>query len=323
MPGTKVTESKDIPEEQEDLEKIREDVDILQEKRQGLLEKLRALEKERDHFREERDKSNTQANDAFGKVKVLKKKRDETNEEIRELKAMRTSVLEEMRDRIQKADELKNAMAEMGEKEKSTGVSSRHLRRKIKGLDWKLQTTPSMKIDEERQLIEQVNTLMDQLSEVQVSESKYHELEQLNRDIRYYKGYLDDSWQQFSELVSASQGRHQRLIELYTEGKEAKTEADRCHKLFVEKSEEVRKLRDDFRSLGKELRDKRNSIMKADKARRKFLREMREKETERLMEERTADLREKMSKGKKSMSLDEMRLLMDKNLLDLGMDEEE
>ncbi|MHA2095311.1 MAG: hypothetical protein ACW98F_11840, partial [Candidatus Hodarchaeales archaeon] len=142
--------------EVQDLRSLREEIVQLRDQKAELLSNLRKLEKERNQQREERDNLNKLASENFAQVRGLKDQRDKNNRAIQELKAVRRSVLEEMKELIEKAKSLQEEIKSMDITEHDI-KKSHNLRKRIDSLDWKIQTTSRMGIAEERQITEQVN----------------------------------------------------------------------------------------------------------------------------------------------------------------------
>ena len=151
-----------------DLRTLKDEIVQLRNRKSELLVQLRRLEKERNQCRAERDEKNKVASENFVRVRELKEARDKNNRAIQELKMVRRSVLEEMKEAIQKAQSLNEEIKSLEIDEKEIR-QSHQIRKRIESLDWKLQTTPTMGIAEERQLTEQVNALMNQLGDISVS----------------------------------------------------------------------------------------------------------------------------------------------------------
>ncbi len=296
--------------EVQDLRNLREEIVQLRDQKADLLSNLPKLEKERNQKREERDNLNKLASENFAKVRGLKDQRDKNNRAIQELKAVRRSVLEEMKELIEKAKTLQEEIVSMDITEQDI-KKSYSLRKRIDSLDWKIQTTSRMGIAEERQLTEQVNMLMEQLGDISVSTEKLKERKEINREINHLRGFLDHSWNDFQELVENSQRSHQELTELYDTGKKAKDEADTCHKLFLERADEIRTLRDEFRGLNKSLREKSSIFREQNRAQKERVQLEREKASAEILEEQKAIIQEKLSsKKKKVLSIEEMRIMM-------------
>ncbi len=293
-----------------DLRNLREEIVDLRDQKAVLLSKLRKREKERNQNREERDTLNKIASDNFSQVRELKIQRDKNNRSIQELKAVRRSVLEEMKELIENAKSLQEEIQSLEITENDI-KKSYHLKKRIDSLDWKIQTTPTMGIAEERQLTEQVNALMGELGEISVSAEKLKIRKEINREINHLRGFLDHSWKDFQQLVENSQKSHQLLTELYETGKKAKDDADRCHKLFIKKADEIRGLREEFRSLNKSLRGKSSIFREQNRIQKEKVQLEREKASAEVLEEQKAIIQEKLNtKKKKILSIEEMRVMM-------------
>jgi uncharacterized coiled-coil DUF342 family protein len=308
--------------EVQDLRALKDEILQLRSRKSQLLSQLRKLERERNQCRDARDELNKVASENFAQVRDLKTLRDKNNRSIKELKLVRRGVLEEMKELITKAQSLNEEIESMdideNEIRRSYGI-----RKQIDSLDWKIQTTPSMGVNEERQLTEQVNNLMEQLGDISVSSEKLKIRKELNREINNLRGFLDHSWKDFSELVDNSQKSHQQLTDLYEAGKRAKDEADSRHKEFLEKAEEIRGLREEFRELNKNLRDKSGIFKEQSRVRKERVQIERDRATAEMIEEQSAIIQEKLShKKKKTLSIEEMRIMMTQNPDFLEMDSE-
>lgn len=306
-----------------DLRALKDEIIQLRNRKSQLLTELRQRERERNQYRDSRDDLNKVASDNFAQVRDLKVLRDKNNRSIQELKLVRRGVLEEMKGLIQKAQSLNEEIKSMDIDEQEIRLSH-NIRKRIDTLDWKIQTTPTMEISEERQLTDQVNSLMEQLNEISVSTDKLKERKELNREINNLRGFLDHSWKDFSDLVENSQKSHQHLTELYTAGKRAKDEADNRHKDFLERAEEIRGLREEFRELNKTLREKSGIFKEQNRVRKERVQIERDRATADMLEEQSEIIKEKLShKKKKTLSIEEMRIMMTQNpdFLELTNDE--
>ena len=311
----------------QDLRILKSEILELRNRKSQLLSQLRKRERERNQSRVERDELNKIASENFSQVRDLKDLRDKNNRSIQELKMVRRSVLEEMKGLIEKAQSLQAEIKSMDIDEKEIR-QSKSLRKRIDSLDWKIQTTPSMGIAEERQLTDQVNNLLEQLGEISVSEEKHDTRKELNHEIDNLRGFLDHSWKDFSELVEESQRSHQQLTELYEAGKLAKNEADRRHKEFLEKVEEIRGLREEFRALNKTIREKSSIFKEQNRIHKERIQIEHDRATAEMLEVQSAKIRVKLSQTKKkTLSIEEMRIMMTQNpdFLEIGSigDEEE
>ncbi|MFW9777317.1 MAG: hypothetical protein ACFFE8_00605 [Candidatus Heimdallarchaeota archaeon] len=311
--------------EVQDLRDLKAEIMQLRNRKSTLLDQLRKLERERNQNRAARDELNQVASENFGQVKELKTLRDKNNRAIQELKAVRRSVLEEMRSLIGNVKLIQEEIQSMEISERDIR-HSHSIRKRIDNLDWRIQTTPGMGIAEERQLTEEVNKLMDQLGDISVSTEKLKARKELNREINNLRGFLDHSWRDFQELVEKSQKTHQQLTELYDSGKRAKDEADRQHKEFLDRTEELRELREEFRNINKILREKSSIFKEQRRIQREQVQLERDRATAEMLEEQSEKIKERLSqKKKKTLSIEEMRIMMTQtpDFLDLSLSDDE
>ncbi|MHA2334801.1 MAG: DUF7121 family protein, partial [Candidatus Hodarchaeales archaeon] len=317
----KIDEKKpEKPLNQKDLDKIRQEIREMENKKTTVLDRMREINVEKKKFREARDKYNQESAENFSRVSDIKQKRDETNQEIKDLKLMREGVLEELKMLIQRAKDMRDILEP---KTPKSTKNSRKLQRTIKDLEWRLQTTPNMAVEEERDIVQRLEGMIEQLNVVEESESKVREFRDLNKQIRDLKGFLDDSWERMQGLVSTSQNRHQSLTGLYTSGKGAKEEADKYHKLFIQRAEEYTALRNELKEINDFLNMKYSLIREQQKERRKIQRAATRARSARVMDEKVKEIKTKLeSSTRKGLSLEEMRILLDRNIVNLKKEQE-
>ena len=309
------TEDQQPVDTAEEIKRIRNEINDLETQKSEAETNIKNLSKEMDKIKEDRDNFNKESALAFKKVNELKDKRDDTNKEIGELKTMREGVLVELKNEIENARNLRQQLNDEGKHINPQKMSQ--LNETVKKLEWRLQTTPNMPIEDERILSSQVDDLLVELDDLKLSESKIGEMRKLNRDIAKLKGFLDDSWKQFNDLVNVSQTRHQRMIELYEEGKVAKDKADNLHQSFLTKATEYRKHRKVLTEARTKLRKYYPQLRKYQKEKKQvMIRERKEKNAD-FLQGRAAEIKEKFKKGKVALSMEEMRVVMDSELLDL------
>lgn len=302
------------------LDELKALIRVREEERTKTLEKLKELNKIRDQVKEKRDELNQESAESFSKVSELKEKRDSTNKEIRELKDTRESVLAELKDYSKREREIIEKFRSSDEEKRITRKDARSIQKQIEKYEWQLQTVPNLSLDEQRSLMGRIETLSSKLGEVQVSEAAQRELKEIRKRKSNLKGFLDDSWKQLSELVSASQGRHNRLSELYETGKKSKQEADKSHSLFIKKIEETREIRERLRILKAELDVLYPAMKELQEKKRKVDQSIRLERNTVIKEEKRSEIKKKLS-NKKGLSMEEMRFMMDNKLLSLKEEE--
>ncbi|MHA1166775.1 MAG: hypothetical protein ACTSP4_05525 [Candidatus Hodarchaeales archaeon] len=305
----------------DEIDKLRREIAALEENKSRILERMRIINADKKQYREARDGYNLDSAENFNKVNDIKQKRDSTNLEIKDLKLMREGVLEELKILIEKAKKIRETF---DDNVKSTR-DSRRLQKTIKDLEWKIQTTPGMSINEERELVQKLEALAEQLDVAEEGENKYREFRDINKQIRDLKGFLDDSWERMQVLVSTSQNRHKSLTELYKAGKTAKEEADKYHKLFIQKAEEFTAKRNELKDINEILNSKYGYLKQNTRERQRFHRATVKARNARIMDQKVKEIQSKLETSKTSrrgLSMEEMRILMDRNIVSLEKKEE-
>ncbi|OLS24392.1 MAG: hypothetical protein HeimC3_19890 [Candidatus Heimdallarchaeota archaeon LC_3] len=306
----------DIDVTDKPLEELKQLIKVREIERTKVLDSLREINQQREQVKEKRNDYNQESAESFAKVSELKEKRDGTNKEIRELKTTRGSVLAELKDLSQREREIIQQFQSQDDNKKINKKDARSIQNHIEKLEWQLQTVPNLTLIEQRALMDRIDELSSKLGEVEVSEAAQRELKEIRRRKGNLKGFLDDSWKQLSELVSASQGRHNRLSELYDTGKKSKYEADKNHELFIKKVEEARKYRNRLRVLKAELDVVYPAMKKLQEKKRKSDQSLRTERTIEIKEEKRTEIKRKLS-TKKGLSIEEMKFMLENQMINL------
>lgn len=297
------------------IDRLRPEIRDRENQRNSTFDKLKDINKERNNHKQNRDKFNQESMEYFKKVSELKTKRNDTNKEIRELKQMRESVLQELKQFSSRQKEILDKMKESSEGHNKS-ANPRRITKEIEQLEWKLQTTPNVTLEEDRIVMERIDVLNSTLHSAQSVASVQKELYEIRKRKGTLKTYLDDSWKQLNELVNTSQSRHQRLSELYEAGKKTKQEADQNHKLFiscVEKTSGYRKL---LRKIRAELDILYPRYKKLQQEKRKTASSKRMTHDLKVRDAKTKEIKQKLS-SKKGLSMEEMKFLVENKLISL------
>ncbi|MFW9928780.1 MAG: hypothetical protein ACFFD1_05280 [Candidatus Thorarchaeota archaeon] len=306
----------DIDVKNKSLEELRELIRIREESRSKVLDELKEVNKIRNQLKEKRDEFNVESAESFSKVTELKERRDSTNKEIRELKDTRESVKAELTQLSQREKEIIKKFKEVEGEKTGQKRNVKQIQKQIDKLEWQLQTVPNLTLDDQRNLMDRIEELSGHLGEAKISESSQRELREIRKRKVNLKGFLDDSWKQLSDLVSASQGRHNRLSELYESGKKSKQEADKNHELFLKKLEEGRELRDKIKTIKAELDVLYPAMKELLEKKRKSEQIVKTERSNLLKNEKKTEIKKKLS-TKKGLSMDEMKFMLEHNMLDL------
>jgi uncharacterized coiled-coil DUF342 family protein len=306
------------------LDDLREQIRTRERRRSEIIAGLRESDREKNSLRDRRDQLNTESAESFGKISEIKEKRDDTNKEIKELKTTRESVIGEIKSLTTREFEILDSIKKRDDDQKVGGrdIPVRAIQKEVDSLEWKLQTIPNLKLEEQRALMDRIETLSARLDTVEVAEVFQRELKEIRKRKTNLKGFLDDSKRSLNELVSASQGRHSRLNELYEAGRSAKGEADKLHQAFVSRIEDSRKLKSELKLIKAELDVLYPVFKEQQEKRRKKESISREQKDMVIREEKSAEIRSKLS-SKKGLSMEELRLMMEQKMITLPKRKEE
>lgn len=303
------------------IDELKPEIRSRENKRYEILDKLKQINKERNELKDERNNLNTEASQSFQKVQELKKKRDEVNKEIKEIKGIREGVLLELKQLSNREKEIIEVLKESNDHGRSRrGGDLRRINKEIDQLDWKLQTTPNLTRNEEKFLMERIEDLSSKLGEAESKEAIQKEIRDLRKYKSTLKATLDDNWNRLNELVKTSQDRHNRISELYEIGKAAKEKADQKHQLFVTKMKETQNYRKTIRVIKAELDLLYPKYKQIQEVKRKDLSDQRATRSTAVKEAKSTEIKKKL-KGKKGLSMEEMKFLMENRLISLKKEE--
>ena len=274
-------------EEDQGLESDQDAPDQIEEAIAGLsLSDLRnrigEIESEVKQWRSKREELNNQViekaktrNDLNTKVRELisvandsRKLRDESNLEIGKLKDQKSRLLADT-DKLQQIMEKTGAEIEKSPVPSTSGRRSVDFDKQLKELEWKLQTTSNLTIDEERSLVERISKLEEQLATLQEFRELGKERRDAHIELRKKRQELRKTIQSMNKLARESRAHHNKMIEGYHEAnghrkqadgihsdiQKVKKEADGVHHEYVAKIREKRKFSDALRKHQKLDRD--------------------------------------------------------------------
>lgn len=190
-----------------------------------------SLDEEAREWSEKRNELNHKIASLREEAEKTKKTRDELNLKVKELKLKRDNLKGVITEKRKIYEELLNKIAEV---EKTVPMSERTTKKKFDELEWKLQTTSALKVKDERQIIDQVKEL-----EKQLAVHKYiRELRQPSLDMKLeiesLRLQMKVLHSELSKAAEVSQKNHQRMLDIFKQMKELKTEADKNHQTFIE-----------------------------------------------------------------------------------------
>ncbi|MHA2339588.1 MAG: coiled-coil protein [Candidatus Hodarchaeales archaeon] len=221
-----------------------------------------------------RNELNTKVRELIKNANEEKEKRDKANKEINSLKEEKNKLQSEIEESVkilEKSD---------GEKDKVpqrvSNRSIKDLEQEIKNLEWKLQTTGNITLQEERDVVERIGILEEKLINLQEFKELSNEIQDARFKVRKNRQALRKTIQSMNKLARESRAHHTTMIEGYHEAnkirKEADTihaeiqkikkSADTVHAEYVNKIKEKRKLSDKVKKIRRIERDEQAAITK-------------------------------------------------------------
>lgn len=261
----------------------------LAEKLSILREQKAMLDAEAREFAGKRDKLNEEFKSLQAEILELRKARDQINMEVKELKQQKSNIKAE---RVKKTGELKNLKQQIEElAKKKPAKSFKIIQREIEGLEWRIQTT-SLNLQEEKQLVDKVKQLENQLSVHRKIEQLGQKRLELETEIKALQTRAMLCSEKISEKADKSRVFHDKMLKKIEDAEKIKTEADSFHKLFLQAKEKAKPLQAEIANILGEVRRLKEEILAEEKERR-------EKIEETLLEDIERRAREKVKRGEK------------------------
>jgi uncharacterized coiled-coil DUF342 family protein len=230
--------------------------------------------------------------------------RDELNAEVQRLKTLRDEELEKARALQEKLQ----ALRERGGPHK-TLVSREELQRRFRELEWKQQTTP-LSIDEERALIEEMESLSKAMETAPqanpTTATQSDEADSLWQQAQRARDNAQEHHETMIALVEEAQKKHQNIVQLSQSFGPSRTEIDEAHQMYVQclqEADEMRERLEVLRVQEAELQQRLDSI----RNQRNEARKAREKAA---MDKLAEQARAKQKTGQK-LTMQELRALME------------
>jgi uncharacterized coiled-coil DUF342 family protein len=203
-------------------------LDSLEDQIAELRGKFLSLREEAKAWGEKRDSLNAQNRKIWEEVKELKSRRDELNQTIRKMKEERNKLHELVNPKRKELDELRKKMDEL-----PGGGNTRFIAKRIKELDWEIQTNP-LSLAEERELIGRVKVLEEQMLVCKEAQTVRDRLVELRSEFGALRITANDVHAKMTELANLSQSLHEKMISKIRESESIRPEADAAHKKYSE-----------------------------------------------------------------------------------------
>ncbi len=282
---------------------IYEDEEKLIEKKVEELVKLRdnAL-KEAEEWAKKRDFLNQKSSKLSTTIREEKEKKEEALTEVASLKEIRAKKREEKQKIINKLRKLREKTA----KEKGLKPVPLHiLRKKLRDIEWRIETTAKLSLEEEKELVKQANNIQKQIEEAELEFGKTTQGKDIEMQIKAINMGLKDLNNQIKKQFQEIQKYREKTKALFDELKKTRAKADEAHETFIE-----------FKKITREKQREINDLL----MRRKV--EMRRSQKEKLealqakMDEKVKKALEKLeSNGRARLTFEEFNLLLERGLI--------
>lgn len=275
-------------------------------------QKLDELTKKLSETKEQRNKINAEAkelaekrdklNEGFKNLRMetlaLRSERDGLNEKVKEMKRKRSETKTKIHLKIEEAKGLNQEIKALAKRKPSKSFHS--LQKEVEDIDWKIQTM-SPSLQEEKELVERVKQLENQLSVHRKLEQSSKKLFEVRAEIKALERESEGYHKELTVNAQESRAIHEKMLVKIEESKKLKTEADDTHKLFLEARGKMRPIQGEIDGIFRQIKLLEEEIRAEEQKEKK-------KKEDILREKLEKDAREKLRRGEK-LAWEEFQLL--------------
>jgi uncharacterized coiled-coil DUF342 family protein len=251
---------------------------------------------------DDRDALNLIIREKWTAINLLKNKRDEINQSVKNLKEDESLILIQLDAKNNRYIDLTKKSTPLSNMPRQNKIE---LDKQIKDLDWKIQTNPLSRIEEE-EIISQIRHLEKQLlinrKELHLKKQK----DELFSTIKELSIHRDTVLRQKIDCVKKSQEYHTKMFEQIKQVDKIKAEADLAHKNYIKFNNEVNEIHNHYLEVTNQIKNITHKI-------RKIKKETKRKNLDLMIEEQSKKAYEKL-KQRKKLTLNEYILLRKKGL---------
>ena len=255
-----------------------------------------------------RNERNEEVANLIQAAKQYQQARDESNKKVSELKQKKKQIEVS----ITKAEEERKVLEQ--EPEETLNVPQiktplHVLRREIKGIEWKLQTTV-LPIHQEKQLVDRVAELSEKYELAKKSLGHKEKLRRNENEIQYLQSKLRQLHGRIRRTVKESQNQHTKMIDIWKQVDTKKKEADQAHQEFLTIKQNADVEHKKLLEIRTEIRKNRSALYtsrkRRDQEKQKFIQDQ--------LEAKTKVAYDKFKEGGK-LSMEEFTILVEKGLI--------
>ncbi len=301
--------STEIDNKKSMLKEKRERLSELRSNKRDLIDELKRTSKLRNEKRSLRDKLNFQAKEAFITARESRNKRDQINEEVQVRKQMR-DILREDAERIKKRlTELSSQMKGYGRGNKNHRVSER-----IKHLERRLETTPFLTKEKERETLQQLEELSEEFERLEEFRELRGEFREIKSKLRNMQTEIKAYHTSVTTLAQESQVHQEKMLDSTKSAKKIKDEADKTHAEVIEYSKRIKEIRNQLDQISAEIRKISSEVQDKSQAMRIARKTHAKRARERRLDVKAEEILSKYKDGD-NLTLDEFKVLMERGLI--------
>lgn len=173
-----------------------------------------------------RDELNAQVRELIDEAAMHREERDKLNLDVKGAKEERDRLNRAVNEIIDKINRLKRRHTPRGE------VPLSRLKKDLRDLEFK-QMTSVMKIDKERQLVEALSNVKDQIDEREKELEKVEEIQEAIGELESVKSEAEECHGKVGELADAAQEEHDKMMALYEKSDGIRKQADGAQEQFI------------------------------------------------------------------------------------------
>jgi uncharacterized coiled-coil DUF342 family protein len=207
----------------QDLEAKREVANADAEKHRRRRDELNLLTRE---WVEKRDALNAEVRSLVEQATVHRQARDELNAQVQAAKAERDRFNRRVNEFLAKVNDIKRTRVPRG------GIPVFRLKRELRDLEFRQQTRV-MKPGEERELIEEMGRLQQEIRKREKELEQDQEVAKALEELRVAKETAEASHKRVGELAEAAQKEHDQMVALFEQGDALRAEADGAQEEFI------------------------------------------------------------------------------------------
>ncbi|MHA2112924.1 MAG: coiled-coil protein [Candidatus Hodarchaeales archaeon] len=261
-----------------------------------------------------RNQLNEQVKELIVSAKEEREKRDQCNKLISEIKEKKNILIKELEGFNEQIERLEEQLNQNQDKnappKRRSNVSTKRIQKEIQDLEWKLQTTSNLAINDERDIVDQINRLEQKFREVRESDVLSRDLKSFFNRTRVLRGKLRGLDRDLRINAHESRLHHKTMIQAFKNADIFRKQADDLHAQFLEAKKQANLIHNEYLTHIREINKTRQSI---NKNKQKFRKKQDEERREKL-KVKTEDAKKKFDQGRK-LSFEEFRTLIDKGLI--------